>query len=59
MRILFWRKRQGPPTHKDALDAIHGLERQERSLNKYDAPIGDSANDLSNAVDLSIADGML
>ena len=59
MRIRFWRRRPEPVSRDEALDALHGLERQTASLNKYDAPIGDSANELSNAVDLSVAEGMM
>jgi hypothetical protein len=53
-----WRRKQAEPvSHDEAVRLLHDQERVQRSLNNVDEPIGDSAKDLSNAVDLWIAGG--
>lgn len=50
MRIRFWKRDKKVTDRDHALRAIRSLERQQRSLNHTHDPIGDSANDMSNAI---------
>lgn len=43
------------PDREVALKALKALERQQRTLNHIDEPIGDSANDLTNAIQLGLS----
>lgn len=54
MRLRFWKRDKKVVDRDDALRAIRGLERQQRSLNRTHDPIGDSVNDLSNAINESL-----